>query len=321
VVTIARIREVARIGSWDLQSTERVLRMGEVLAAIATHVDVRDCLVLKGGTAINVVDRDMARLSVDLDFDFVGAIDREGMLAARPRVEAAIEAIAARLAMPVRRAKDDHGGCTWQLRYDGVVGSGVVQIDLNFLRRSPTIPPRRVDVDIAGTSVARHALVVAGPELAAGKLCALLDRSRPRDVWDAALLADSGLDDPQLRRCLIVLAAGVRRPWRELLGREIELDVEEADRMLVPLLRVADRPDPADLDGWAFGLVERVEQAVAPLRIPTDSEVAFLDAVTERGEVDPGLLGIDPKDPMHDAILRSPPLAWKARNVREARGG
>lgn len=320
MVTIEQVRDAAGDGQWGLAQVERVLRMAELLAACASHPRLRDVLAIKGGTALNLLDHDMPRLSVDLDFNVVGAWAGEELDEVRTAVREALQVVAHRLALVAREARASHAGSTWRLTYDGVVGSGNVEIDLNFLHRVPLVAPRRVTTRVLGSVEVREVLAVAPAELVAGKLGALLDRTHPRDVWDAALLDDSGaLDDPSARRCFVVYLAGARRPWRELLAAPIRLDPNEVERLLVPMLRADHRP--AALDSWSAELVERVEQAVAPLRIPADDEVAFLDAVTERGEIDPGLLGIEPEDPMHDAILRSPPLAWKARNVREARGG
>jgi hypothetical protein len=47
-------------------------------------------LALKGGTALNLMFGSPARLSVDLDFNYIGQEDREGMQADRPEVERAI---------------------------------------------------------------------------------------------------------------------------------------------------------------------------------------------------------------------------------------
>jgi hypothetical protein len=51
-------------------------------------------LVLKGGTALNLAFGPPARLSVDLDFNCVGHVERERMLAARPEIERAVRSVA-----------------------------------------------------------------------------------------------------------------------------------------------------------------------------------------------------------------------------------
>ena len=51
-------------------------------------------LVLKGGTAINLCFGEPRRLSVDLDFNYIGNLDKGAMEAERPDVERALQIIA-----------------------------------------------------------------------------------------------------------------------------------------------------------------------------------------------------------------------------------
>ena len=48
-------------------------------------------LALKGGTALNLPADVPPQLSVDLDFNFVGALDRDEMLRQQPEVEVSVE--------------------------------------------------------------------------------------------------------------------------------------------------------------------------------------------------------------------------------------
>jgi predicted nucleotidyltransferase component of viral defense system len=50
--------------------------------------------VLKGGTALNLFLGPPKRLSVDLDFNYVGQLDRQEAAKARPAVEENLERIA-----------------------------------------------------------------------------------------------------------------------------------------------------------------------------------------------------------------------------------
>ncbi len=318
MVTIADIRAAARYGGWSEVAAERVLRMASVLGPIASHPDTRDVLALKGGTALNAIDHDMPRLSVDLAFDFVGDVDRASMLAARPVIAAAITAIAARSGMSCRLAADAHGGTTWVLTFRGITGSGVIEIDVNWLRRSPIAVPRRVDRTILDVVELHQVLVAAPAELAAGKLLALLDRCRARDVWDVALLATSDmLGDPDLPLSFVVQLAGARRAWRDLVGTDVAVDMRDAERMLLPLLRRSEQP--RDIASWAAELTDRAAAAVMPFRTIEPAARSFIDAIADEGIIDPGLLNLTPDDARFGAIDRSPALLWKTSRVQAAR--
>ena len=66
---------------------EKVLRLGALLAEFGREPLLREALLLKGGTALNLRDQAPVRLSVDLDFNYVRAEKREAMLADRPEIE------------------------------------------------------------------------------------------------------------------------------------------------------------------------------------------------------------------------------------------
>ena len=66
---------------------EKVVRLGELAGEVARHPLLGSVLALKGGTALNLCFGPPRRLSVDLDFNFVGSEDRDEMLERRPLVE------------------------------------------------------------------------------------------------------------------------------------------------------------------------------------------------------------------------------------------
>ena len=74
---------------------EKVMRLLDLLQDIADDDLLRSCLALKGGTALNAFHLSLDRLSVDIDVNYIGTLDREAMLAERPAVEAALGRILA----------------------------------------------------------------------------------------------------------------------------------------------------------------------------------------------------------------------------------
>ncbi len=117
---------------------EKVVRLGELAADIARHPFLGAVLALKGGTALNLCFRPPARLSVDLDFNYIGQAGREKMLADRPRVETAVEQLARRWEYTVQRSADAFAGRKLYLGYGSVLGPNQrIEVDLNFLFRVP----------------------------------------------------------------------------------------------------------------------------------------------------------------------------------------
>ena len=64
-----------------------------MLIEFDSHPFLKDRLVLKGGTAINLFYLELLRLSVDIDLNYIGALDREAMLQDRVELAKHIEQI------------------------------------------------------------------------------------------------------------------------------------------------------------------------------------------------------------------------------------
>lgn len=86
------LREAGATG-FRPESLEKVLRLIGLLNSIFRYPDLRERLVLKGGTALNLFFFDVPRLSVDIDLNYIGSVDREGMERDRPSLEARLQAV------------------------------------------------------------------------------------------------------------------------------------------------------------------------------------------------------------------------------------
>ncbi len=120
------------------ETLEKVIRLGEFAADIGRHPLLSRVLALKGGTALNLMFGSPARLSVDLDFNYVGQEARAGMQAERPEVEQAIVIIGEGQGYHVQQSRDAHAGRKIYLSYTSAAGTpDRIEIDLNFLFRIP----------------------------------------------------------------------------------------------------------------------------------------------------------------------------------------
>ena len=141
------LREAAATG-FPAEALEKAMRLLGLLQALRSHPFLKRRLVLKGGTALNLFVFDLPRLSVDVDLNYVGAGERDTMVAERPGVEQAIQAVCGRLGLQVRRRPSEHAGGKWRLTYDSAQGHpGTLELDVNFLlccaRRSGPLSWRR----------------------------------------------------------------------------------------------------------------------------------------------------------------------------------
>jgi len=91
-----------------------------------------------------------SRLSVDLDYNYVGAENREGMLEQRPEVARAVDAVARAGGYQLQWSRAEHAGQKAYLRYLSTAGTADrVELDLNFLHRVPLGPPVMAELWLA----------------------------------------------------------------------------------------------------------------------------------------------------------------------------
>ena len=86
------MREAANTG-FQKEPLEKVIRLSELLESLRSHPFLKPRIALKGGTALNLFVFDVPRLSVDIDLNYIGAVDRDTMFAERPKVEQAVQAV------------------------------------------------------------------------------------------------------------------------------------------------------------------------------------------------------------------------------------
>jgi len=319
-LTPQALASAAASTGFGAEPLEKVFRLMALLDGLNSHPFLKTRFALKGGTALNLFHFAVPRLSVDLDLNYLGTADREGMLAERPTLEQAVQAVCAREGLEVKRMPGDHAGGKWRLTYQGARGgSGTLELDVNYMLRTPLWPCVFVDGHPVGSARATACRVLDLHELIAGKVAALLARSASRDVFDTrALLAAPGLDPAKLRLGFVVYGGINRKDWRTVSPDDIQVEASEVLRELVPMLRADLAPARGAFAAWVEALVRECRERLAVLLPLTAEELEFLRRLNDAGEIAPELLTAD--EGMQRTILEHPGLHWKAFNVRKHRG-
>ena len=298
---------------------EKVVHLLSLLDALREYPPLRDTLVLKGGTALNLFTFAVPRLSVDIDVNYVGAEGRNEMLTDRPAIERALQSVASREGFGVARMPHEHAGGKWRLTYSSVLGGrDTLEVDLNYMFRIPLWPVSVLDSHPVGAWRATGIPVLDIHELAAGKLAALLSRKQSRDLFDSHRLLQSGLlERERMRLAFVVYGAMNRKDWRTVTGNDAAFDALEMGEHLLPTLNM--REDHHDTSPTEFGdrLMMETREALSVVLPLADHERVFLDLLLARGEIDPSLLTSDAS--LQDRIRQQPLLEWKAQNVRQYR--
>lgn len=310
----------AEVTGFRPEILEKVIRLLSLLEGFRSHPFLKGRLALKGGTAINFFLFRLPRLSVDIDLNYIGTAEREAMLAERPKIENAIQAVCAREGFSIRRIPEEHAGGKWNLHYESALGQGgKLEVDLNFMFRTPLWPVVICDSHMVGSNRATGIPILDIHELAAGKLAALLSRHQARDLFDAhQLLNRDDLDHQRLRLAFVVYGAMNRKDWRTVSVDDVNFEKGELEYQLIPLLRKDSLLDGEPSVILGSRLVDRCRQALGAVLPLSKSELEFLDLLLDDGEITPSLLTSN--EELAKRIKQHPLIEWKAINVRQYKG-
>lgn len=183
-------------------------------------LDSEPRFALKGGTAINLFEQDMPRLSVDIDVTWLPVQDYRADAA---QIGEALTALATHLASPplnlqVQRSAAE--GADTITRLIASRGRTRVKIETTPVMRGSVHPVRRMDLRpaVERRFGSGQVQVLHFADLYAGKLAAALSRQHPRDWFDIGLLLDSGRLDDALWRTFLVYLVISSKPAAELLA-------------------------------------------------------------------------------------------------------
>lgn len=306
---------VALTENFSPQTLDKVERLLDLLQEIERHPQLEGKLALHGGTAINLFMLDVPRLSVDIDVSYVGALGRAEMLAERPDIEQGLQEVARYLGYTVEMGEYGHAGRTFLLRYSGQWGPDHVKIDCIYMNRSPLFSLKMRKTPLRLGQAVR---VFSDAELAGGKVKALFDRVKVRDLYDISALSTFVADgvaagwidaDMWHRTVLYYASLSAAFPFG-FEGREHRFaDREEELRsQLYPMLRSGEQPSLQMLMQGAAGFIERY---VLPR---TEQEEEYLQRFAAADYRPQLLFG---ESPIADAALANPEALWKLQNLKQ----
>lgn len=241
-VSLKYLQRCASQSGYRIEPLEKVVRLGGMAADVARHPFLGSVLALKGGTAFNLCFGPPKRLSVDLDYNYIGHLDRAAMLQERPEVEKAVIDLAQRQGYRVQQSADAFAGRKFYLFYRSLLGpEDRIEVDLNFLFRLPIAATRECNLWQPDQLDRPRIKVVSPEEILIGKFLALLDRGAARDTWDVAYLPQTVADVLQsvwFRRWFIGLSSILEHPLTTYTRARLDANLTDRDvaERLMPLL-------------------------------------------------------------------------------------
>ena len=305
------IAQLAAQTNFLRDNLEKVLRLSEVLQFISQNPKLNECLVLKGGTAINLTVFNMPRLSVDIDLDFHKICTREEMMEYRLVINAEILAYMTSQGYQLSPGtKNPHSLDSWVFFYLNAGGNrDNIKIEINYSMRQHIFAPqkRSVHVNYLNTT---EVLTLEPIELFGSKIKALIERHTCRDLYDVYNLLHSdfihSFDLPMLRKIVVFYLAvgGSKAPSKEYnLDAIRQIKFAQIRATLLPMLKKGDSFD------FEAAKVEVVQFLESLLQL-TESETAFIDAFNAK-QYQPELLFSDSS--IINNICNHPMATWKTK--------
>lgn len=277
------------------------LRQAELVVRCIPAIAAEECFALKGGTAINLFELDLPRLSVDIDLAFLPATERVTAIA---EINAALSRIAGRL--QARGVAARLRGTDEARKIVCSANGAEIKIEPNYILRGTVRPARRIELSpkMAGlVGLSAEMTVLSREELYGGKFCAALDRQHPRDLFDVAQFFKRGGSVRDVKDGFLALAMGHNRPLDELLAPH---PLNQSATFAVQFAGMSDVPfSLAEHETVFKRLVVEIDEAL------TQEDRRRLVAFTAL-EADADIFGIP-------GLEKLPAIQWKRRNLETLR--
>lgn len=290
---------------------EKVVRLLDVLIFISTELDpCGDKLVLKGGTAINLMYTNLARLSVDIDLDYIGSLDKEKASKDRDTIMDALDNYM--LGEDYEISSKSRGSVILASRTYSFANASHnkdnIKVEINFIDRIHIGPSVRKKINYFEKEVMVQTLLLE--ELFGMKICALIDRSKPRDLFDVNKLKKNMkfIEEDKLRKMTVFYMSldGIFDINKHTFDSVRAIGQEDIKKELLPVLAKNSK----------FDLTETKQEVISfliELLTLTDNEKKYLVEFS-KGNFDPYLL-FEPNDA--ERAAKHPMAKWRAANLKK----
>jgi predicted nucleotidyltransferase component of viral defense system len=290
---------------------EKAYRLEQLLKEINRHPELREGLVLKGGTAINFLYFRYPRLSVDLDFNFIAGIEKEEKDKESPKIDEALRTIF-KFERYECESISEYGLKKYFLKYVNSSGNiDRVKVEINFLQRLTLLGAEKRSFMSPFNESDLVVNTLKGPELFAGKILALIDRLAPRDLYDIYILLREKvkLDKILLKKIFIFFGCLARNDFRDYHPNDIErISERDIKRKLLPLLR---KDEPLKVDN----MIQIVRTFLEEMFNFTSEELEYVNRFF-KGDFKPEILFDKLLDSSID-LERHPMVIWKQRHLKD----
>jgi len=191
MLTRKDFEQIQKNTGFNLELLEKVYHLTKILNEIEQKSILKENLILKGGTSLNFLYFDIPRLSIDLDFDYTGAISKNDMVKQRPNMQKEIKNIASKLGYTIKERGSSYIISRQSLQYQTIRNiKDHIKIEINYLNRISLGPINQKTLPSPFQDIPRFLVnTFSLEEITAQKVAACISRSEPRDLYDLCFLS------------------------------------------------------------------------------------------------------------------------------------
>ena len=290
-------------------NVEKVIRLLDVLNYLFSRSSFKEKLVLKGGTAINLLYTNLKRLSVDIDLDYCGSLDKDIAFKDREALENELDNYMAEEEYEVSsKSRSSFALFSRIYKYQNAFGNtDTIKVDVNFMDRVHLYPTILSTIHYFHKDV-----MVVTPsieELFGMKINALMDRSKPRDLYDGVFLVDNiKLFDKNMLRKAVIFYLSLNNIFNidDLSFKRIKtIDHQNIKAELLPVLK----------KGEIINLEEMKEKVIHMLNdilVLSSQEKQYLEEFS-KANYNPSLLF---DEPIASRVANHPMVKWRIANLK-----
>lgn len=265
-----------------------------LLLSVLPYVGEEAAFALHGGTAINLFQQNMPRLSVDIDLTYVPIADRATSLADINQKLSLLKDIISR-SLPSVNVVHKKEASKLLIKND----DALIKVEVNQIKRGCFKEVQKLTL----TEKAQKEFntfcevpVVEKGHLYGGKICAALDRQHPRDLFDIKYMLEKEGFPPEIKKGFLFYLISSNRPLVEMLFPKFKDQTQAFSNQFAGMTQ--EKFDYSDYEQTREALVQAVNSTL------TDEDKTFLVSI-EKGE---------PHWRKYD-FSQFPAVLWKLQNI------
>lgn len=310
------IGNIADKTGFIISTLEKVERLLRILEWLNNDERLGKILALKGGTAINTAVFNFPRLSVDIDLDLTKNLGKNEMIKERDNIHNSIVQylIANDYRINIEKSKNVYALDSIVAEYQDIIGNtDNIKIEINYMNRVHILETKKLKITTDVFEDKQLTIHCINPiEIYATKLCALLNRTTARDLFDVYILSKYNLFDKEekqlLKQCFMLEYIAVNNyKFKDMnIDRIEKLEKQDIKTKLLPTLK--DRnPRKSNVDE----MKQTVREYLKDILIIDDNTKLFYDKF-QKGIYEPELLFADKE--IIEKIKKHPMIMWKLNN-------